>query len=204
MFWLWGKEPALWPKRLACPGCLKPTSTQNESGTNSCCACSYKVPYGTTIPSSARRPPTPDDPADTGLWGTVGAVALDADGNLAASTSTGGRITKRPGRVGDSPIIGASTYANNETVAVSTTGLGEKHMVLLTAKEISSLIQYRGMSVEAAAEDALKVQLVALGGGGGVIAMDKEGNIAAPYTDNGMYRGWVRQDGRIEVRIFDR
>ena len=163
-----------------------------------------QVPYGTAIPRSASRLPAQDDAPDTGLWGTVGAVALDTDGNLAAATSTGGRITKRPGRVGDSPIIGASTYANNETVAVSTTGLGEKHMVLLTAKEISSLIQYRGMSVEAAAENALKVQLVALGGAGGVIAMDPEGNIATPYTGDGMYRGWVRQDGRIEVRIFER
>jgi beta-aspartyl-peptidase (threonine type) len=162
-----------------------------------------EVPYGTPIPRS-RSQPREDDPADSGLWGTVGAVALDADGNLAAGTSTGGRITKRPGRVGDSPIIGASTYANNETVAVSTTGLGERHMVLLTAKEISSLMRYRGMSVEDAAENAVKVQLVSIGGSGGAIAMDKAGNIAMPFTGDGMYRGWVREDGRIEVRIFDR
>jgi beta-aspartyl-peptidase (threonine type) len=161
-----------------------------------------QVPYGTPIPRSA-RPPAQDDPADAGLWGTVGAVALDADGNLAAGTSTGGRITKRPGRIGDSPIIGASTYANNETVAVSTTGLGEIHMVLLTAKEISSLMQYRGMSVQDAADDAVKVQLVKLGGGGGAIAMDPEGNIAMTFTGEGMYRGWVRNDGKIEVRIFN-
>jgi beta-aspartyl-peptidase (threonine type) len=131
-------------------------------------------------------------------------VALDTEGNLAAGTSTGGRITKRPGRVGDSPIIGASTYANNENVAVSTTGLGERHMVLLTAKEISSLMRYRGMSVEEAAENAVKVQLVSIGGSGGAIAMDSEGNVAMPFTGDGMYRGWVREDGRIEVRIFDR
>ena len=162
-----------------------------------------QVPFGTPIPRSV-PPPAQDDPADTARWGTVGAVALDADGNLAAGTSTGGRITKRPGRIGDSPIIGASTYANNETVAVSTTGLGEIHMVLLTAKEISSLMQYRGMSVEEAAEDAVKVQLVKLGGGGGAIAMDNEGNIAMPFTGEGMFRGWVREDGQIEVRIFDR
>ena len=161
-----------------------------------------QVPYGTSIPRSGRSP-APDEPADAGLWGTVGAVAIDADGNLAAGTSTGGRITKRPGRVGDSPIIGASTYANNETVAVSTTGLGERHMVLLTAKEISSLVRYRGMSVEEAAENTIKVQLVALGGGGGAIAMDNEGNIAMPFTGAGFYRGWVREDGRTEVRIYD-
>ena len=97
------------------------------------------------------------------MWGTVGAVALDAQGNLAAGTSTGGRITKRPGRVGDSPIIGASTYANNDIVAVSTTGLGEKHMVLLTSKEIASLMKCRGLSVQEAADNALKVQLVGSG-----------------------------------------
>ena len=129
---------------------------------------------------------------------------MDAQGNLAAGTSTGGRIIKRPGRVGDSPIIGASTYANNDIVAVSTTGLGEKHMVLLTAKEIAVLMAYRGMSVQDAADHALKVELVGLGGSGGAIALDKNGNFATPYTDNGMYRGWVREDGVIEVRIYDR
>jgi L-asparaginase / beta-aspartyl-peptidase len=161
-----------------------------------------KVPFGTPIPPTSEPPR--DDPTDTKLWGTVGAVALDAQGNLAAGTSTGGRITKRPGRVGDSPIIGASTYANNDIVAVSTTGLGEKHMVLLTSKEIASLMKYRGLSVQEAADDALKVQLVALGGSGGAIALDKNGNFATPYTDTGMYRGWVRADGVIEVRIYDR
>jgi len=162
-----------------------------------------QVPYGTPMPSSNYSSPPDDNPADSGLWGTVGAVALDADGNLAAGTSTGGRITKRPGRIGDSPIIGASTYANNETVAVSTTGLGEIHMVLLTAKEISSLMQYRGMSVQDAADDAVKVQLVKLGGGGGAIAMDPKGNIAMTFTGEGMYRGWVKENEQIEVRIFD-
>ncbi len=161
------------------------------------------VAYGAPMPRRGGGG-AEDEASDPGLWGTVGAVALDAHGNLAAGTSTGGRIMKRPGRVGDSPIIGASTYANNEIVAVSTTGLGEKHMVLLTAKEIASLMAYRGMSVEAAAANAVKEQLVALGGGGGAIAMDKDGNIAMPYTGQGMYRGWVREDGRIEVRIYDR
>jgi L-asparaginase / beta-aspartyl-peptidase len=161
-----------------------------------------KVPFGTPIPRGSTAPQ--DDPKDTGLWGTVGAVALDAQGNLAAGTSTGGRITKRPGRVGDSPIIGAGTYANNNIVAVSTTGLGEKHMVLLTAKEIASLMAYKGMSVQEAADYALKTELVALGGSGGAIALDKNGNFATPYTETGMYRGWVRSDGVIEVRIYER
>jgi beta-aspartyl-peptidase (threonine type) len=159
------------------------------------------VPFGTPFP---RGNPPQDDPKDVKLWGTVGAVALDAQGNLAAGTSTGGRITKRPGRVGDSPIIGASTYANNDIVAVSTTGLGEKHMVLLTSKEIASLMAYKGMSVQDAADYALKTELVGLGGSGGAIALDKHGNFATPYTDTGMYRGWVREDGAIEVRIYER
>ena len=161
-----------------------------------------EIPYG-----APRRRPQGDpggtiDVPDYGLFETVGAVALDSHGNLAAGTSTGGRITKRPGRVGDSPIIGASTYANNEICAVSTTGLGEKHMVLLTAKEIATLMAYRGMSVEDAANHALKEELVALGGSGGAIVMDKHGNIAMPFTANGMYRGWVREDGVVEVRIY--
>jgi beta-aspartyl-peptidase (threonine type) len=159
-----------------------------------------ETPYGTAIKRS-QSPPDEDDP---GLYETVGAVALDAEGNLAAGTSTGGRITKRPGRVGDSPIIGASTYANNRICAVSTTGLGEKHMVLLTAKEIASLIAYRGMSVEEAADHAVKEQLVALGGGGGAIVLDARGNIAMPYTSSrGMYRGWVREDGAVTIRIYE-
>src|SRR5262245_26291676 len=164
-----------------------------------------KVPFGTPFPRG-NTPGTPpkEDPNDVKLWGTVGAVALDAQGNLAAGTSTGGRITKRPGRVGDSPIIGASTYANNNIVAVSTTGLGEKHMVLLTSKEIASLMAYKGMSVQDAADYALKTELVGLGGAGGAIALDKHGNFATPYTDNGMYRGWVREDGVVEVRIYER
>jgi beta-aspartyl-peptidase (threonine type) len=86
---------------------------------------------------------------------------------------------------------------------VSTTGLGEKHMVLLTSKEIASLMTYKGLSVQEAADNAMNVQLKALGGSGGAIALDKNGNFATPYTENGMYRGWVRADGVIEVRIYD-
>ena len=169
-----------------------------------------KVPYGAPLPgrgdttgTGITRALPPDVPGDPLRFGTVGAVALDARGNLAAGTSTGGRITKRPGRVGDSPIIGAGTYAN-DICAVSTTGLGEKHMVLLTSKEVAVLMAYRGMSVQEAADHAVKVELVALGGEGGAIAVDRDGNIATPYTGDGMYRGWVREDGKIEVRIHER
>ena len=159
-----------------------------------------EVPYGTKI----KRSQSLLDKDDPGLYETVGAVALDSEGNLAAGTSTGGRITKRPGRVGDSPIIGASTYANNQICAVSTTGLGEIQMVLLTAKEIAALMAYKGMSVEEAADHAVKEELVALGGGGGAIVLDPKGNIAMPYTGEGMYRGWVREDGSITVRIHEK
>ena len=162
-----------------------------------------EVPFGGDLPPVGLGP-TEDDPHDTKLYGTVGAVALDVNGNLAAGTSTGGRILKRPGRVGDSPIIGASTYANNAVVAVSTTGLGEKHMVLLTGKEIAALMQYGGLNVQQAADRAVRQELVELGGGGGAIAVDRHGNFATPFTESGMYRGWVREDGVVEVRVYDR
>ena len=129
-------------------------------------------------------------------------MALDKGGNLAAGTSTGGRVKKRPGRVGDSPIIGASTYANNQTCAVSTTGLGEKHMVLLTSKEISALMEHRGMSVKDAADLVVMKKLVEIGGGGGAIAMDKNCHIAMPFIGEGMYRGYMLEDGKAVVKIY--
>jgi beta-aspartyl-peptidase (threonine type) len=135
-------------------------------------------------------------------FGTVGAVALDKNGNLAAGTSTGGRVKKRPGRVGDSPIIGASTYANNQTCAVSTTGLGENHLVLLTSKEISALIAYKGMALEEAVNYVITKELVEIGGSGGAIAIDKNGNVAMSFTGEGMYRGFILDDGKAVVKIF--
>jgi beta-aspartyl-peptidase (threonine type) len=150
------------------------------------------VPYGGQF----------EDKNEEDKFGTVGAVALDKTGNLAAGTSTGGRVKKRPGRVGDSPIIGASTYANNNTCAVSTTGLGEKHMVLLTSKEISALMAYNNMSLKEAANDVILNQLVAIGGGGGAIAIDKECNIAMPFIGEGMYRGFKKSDEKMVVKIY--
>jgi len=163
------------------------------------------VPYGAQGDGkeTGRDFHSTDTETDEDKFGTVGAVALDKNGNLAAGTSTGGRVTKRPGRVGDSPIIGAGTYANNEICAVSTTGLGEKHMVILSAKEIASLISYRGMTVGEAAEDVIMKQLVSIGGSGGAVAMDRLGNIAMPYTTNGMYRGYIREHQDGVVKIFD-
>jgi beta-aspartyl-peptidase (threonine type) len=135
-------------------------------------------------------------------FGTVGAVALDKNGNLAAGTSTGGRVKKRPGRVGDSPIIGASTYANNQTCAVSTTGLGEKHLVLLTSKEISALTAYKGMALKEAVDHVIMKELVDIGGSGGAVAIDKNGNVAMSFTGEGMYRGFILDDGKAVVKIY--
>ena len=162
-----------------------------------------EIPYGTAMPTEPGDTADSASSGDAGLFDTVGAVALDKEGNLAAGTSTGGRVKKRPGRVGDSPIIGASTYANNNTCAVSTTGLGEKHMVLLTAKEISALLDHKGMDIEEAVRNVLLEQLVAIGGSGGVISIDKNGKIAWAFTTNGMYRGYIKPDGKAVVKIYD-
>ena len=163
------------------------------------------IPYGADIGDPELSTASFQDnlESDEDKFGTVGAVAMDREGNLAAGTSTGGRIKKRPGRVGDSPIIGAGTYAKNEICAVSTTGLGEKHMTILSAKEIASLMEYKRMSLEEAANHVILEELVEIGGSGGAVAMDKEGHIAMPYTSNGMYRGSVYENGNIVVQIFD-
>jgi beta-aspartyl-peptidase (threonine type) len=138
----------------------------------------------------------------TDRLGTVGAVALDQRGNLAAGTSTGGVANKRPGRVGDSPIIGAGTYANNATCAVSATGHGEYFIRAVVAHNISALIEYAGLSLAEAAERAVKKELVEFGGEGGVIAVDPKGNIAMPFNSQGMYRGYIREDAKPFVAIY--
>lgn len=134
--------------------------------------------------------------------GTVGAVARDADGNLAAATSTGGTLNKRWGRVGDSPIIGAGTYAENDTCAVSGTGHGEYFMRLVVAHDVSSRIKYRGDSLLKAARGVIHEALTGLGGEGGLIALDARGHCALPFNSEGMYRGCVTADGDIHVAIF--
>lgn len=134
--------------------------------------------------------------------GTVGAVALDRMGNLAAGTSTGGLTNKRFGRVGDSPIVGAGTYANNRTCAVSGTGRGEYFMRGLVAYDISALMEYRGFSLQRAAHRVVMEKLVELGGSGGVIAIDKQGDVAMPFTTAGMYRGYIDADGNPVVKIY--
>ena len=138
---------------------------------------------------------------DQDRHGTVGAVALDKNGNLAAATSTGGTTNKRPGRVGDTPVIGAGTYANNATCAVSATGDGEYSIRAGVAHEVSALIEYRGMKLQEAAQMALDA-VEKLGGAGGLIAIDKNGEIALPFNTNGMYRGYVDPNGKFVVEIY--
>jgi len=139
---------------------------------------------------------------DMSKFGTAAAVALDGDGNLAAATSTGGLTNKMHGRVGDSPIIGAGTYAKNSTCAVSSTGQGEYFMRGLLAYEVSALMEHAGMTVEAAAKEVVEQRLGLLGGRGGIIALDGRGNVAMEFNTAGMYRGYVRDDGQLHTFIY--
>jgi L-asparaginase / beta-aspartyl-peptidase len=134
-------------------------------------------------------------------FGTVGAVALDRAGNLSAGTSTGGMTNKRFGRVGDSPLIGAGTYADNETCAVSCTGDGEYFIRAGVAHEVSAAMRHGGKTLSEAAVMALD-RVGRLGGEGGLIAIDKGGQIATPFNSAGMYRGYVGPDGKPEVSIY--
>ncbi len=134
--------------------------------------------------------------------GTVGAVVLDIYGNLAAATSTGGMTNKRWGRIGDSPLIGAGTYANNHTCAVSCTGWGEYFIRLGIAKAVSDHMELKDMSLEEAAGEMIMKELPALGGDGGLIAVDKKGNIATPFCTPGMFRAWIKWNGEQQVKIY--
>ena len=134
-------------------------------------------------------------------YGTVGAVALDAGGNIAAGTSTGGMTNKKWGRVGDSPIIGAGTYANNATCGVSATGDGEYFIRLGVARDLSALMEYKGLSLQEAA-DAVIEKVGKLGGGGGLIALDHGGQISWAFNTAGMYRGRIGADGQPVVEIY--
>lgn len=154
-----------------------------------------ETPYGQ---SPVIKKSSGDDPA---LMGTVGAAALDRSGNLAAGTSTGGREGKLPGRVGDSPIIGAGTYANNESLAVSSTGLGEYVLRLGATKEASDLMAIGGRSVGEATE-IVRAKLEKMGGSIGMVAIDRHGTIATPFTGSGMYRAWALSDGTVTVKIY--
>jgi L-asparaginase / beta-aspartyl-peptidase len=139
--------------------------------------------------------------SDQDRHGTVGAVALDRNGNLAAATSTGGTTNKRPGRIGDSPVIGAGTYANNQTCAVSCTGDGEYFIRAGVAHEISALMEHKGTPLREAAQMALD-RAKKLGGEGGLIAIDQKGETALPFNTNGMYRGYVDPNGKFVIDMY--
>jgi beta-aspartyl-peptidase (threonine type) len=142
------------------------------------------------------------DNPDDHKYGTVGAVALDTAGNLAAGTSTGGTTNKRYGRIGDSPIIGAGTYADNASVAVSCTGTGEYFIRWTVAHDIAALVKYKGMTVQQAGDEVIHKKLEPVGGDGGAIVLDAQGNFALPFNTEGMYRGWIGGDGVAHVAIY--
>ncbi len=135
-------------------------------------------------------------------FGTVGAVALDMQGNLAAATSTGGMTNKKYGRIGDSPIIGAGTYANNNTCAISCTGHGELFIRTVTAYDVSCLMEYKGLSLKDACSDVVLKKLVAIHGEGGLIAVDRQGNIELCFNSEGMYRAMKSSNGEELVAIY--
>jgi L-asparaginase / beta-aspartyl-peptidase len=135
-------------------------------------------------------------------FGTVGAVALDAQGNLAAATSTGGMTNKQPGRVGDTPLIGAGCYANNATCAVSATGTGEMFIRAVAAYDVSAQMEYACATLDEATRRVVHERLARIGGSGGLIAVDAEGNVALPFNTEGMYRGYVYAHGEPSAAIY--
>lgn len=135
-------------------------------------------------------------------YGTVGAVACDINGNLAAATSTGGMTNKRYGRVGDSPMVGAGTYAHNDTCAVSCTGSGEFFIRGVVAYDISCLMEYKGMTLKEAADEVIMKRILEINGDGGVVAVDNQGNIAMPFNTEGMYRASRKQGEEAFVKIY--
>ncbi|MGE5191045.1 MAG: isoaspartyl peptidase/L-asparaginase family protein [Deltaproteobacteria bacterium] len=137
-------------------------------------------------------------------WSTVGAVALDSAGNLAAGTSTGGMSNKRYGRVGDSPIIGAGTYADNRTCAVSCTGHGEFFIRYAVSHDISALVEYKGLEIQKAADQVIRGKLKAVEGEGAAIVLDPQGNFAMSYNSEGLYRGYVTSEGKITVLLYEK
>lgn len=135
-------------------------------------------------------------------FGTVGCAALDKHGNLAAGTSTGGMTNKKWNRIGDAPIIGAGTYANNKTCAVSSTGWGEFFIRGVVAYDISALMEYKGLSLQEAARVVIQEKIPALGGDGGIVAIDHEGNVAMEFNTAGMYRATMNSKGEMEIGIY--
>lgn len=135
-------------------------------------------------------------------FGTVGCAALDKEGNLAAGTSTGGMTNKRWNRIGDAPIIGAGTYANNNTCAVSSTGWGEFFIRAMVAHDISALMEYKELSLKEAAREVIQKKVPALGGNGGIVAIDRKGNVAMEFNTDGMYRAHMNAEGDLYIGIY--
>jgi len=135
-------------------------------------------------------------------FGTVGCVAMDINGNLAAGTSTGGMTNKKWGRIGDSPIIGAGTYANNKTCAISCTGSGEYFMRSVVAYDVSALMEYKNLSLKDAVHKVIHKKLPSIGGDGGLIAIDNKGNIVMDFNTPGMYRASINKDGEKNIDIY--
>ena len=140
---------------------------------------------------------------DNHQYGTVGCVALDKKHNIAAGTSTGGMTNKKFGRIGDSPIIGAGTYANNLTCGVSCTGTGEYFMRTLAAHEVSNLIQYKNYDLQKALHQVIHIEIDSLGGDGGMVSLDKNGNIAWDFNTTGMYRAYKKSTGENVIKFYE-
>ena len=159
-------------------------------------------------PRPAGAPPAPMKPVaqiespEAHKFGTVGVVALDKQGNIAAGTSTGGLTAKMWGRVGDSPIIGAGTYADNRSCAVSGTGTGEYFIRLTVARTICALVQYKGMSLQEAADNVIQRQLTDMKGDGGIIAIDTKGDMVWSFNSPGMYRARISEGGKPEIGMY--
>ncbi len=140
--------------------------------------------------------------SNDGKFGTVGAVAMDQSGNLAASTSTGGMTNQHSGRVGDSPMIGAGTYANNNTCAVSCTGTGEAFIRSVSAYDLSAMMEYGGHSLDSAGDIVINEKLSKINGMGGLIAVDNKGNLILPFNSEGMYRGSFKSNGVLNIAMY--
>ncbi len=141
---------------------------------------------------------------DDHKYGTVGAVAIDKNGNIAAGTSTGGMTNKKHGRIGDVPLIGAGTYANNKTCGISSTGTGEYFIRTVASHEVSSLIQYKGLTPKEALHEVLFNQIGKLGGEGGMILLDKNGNVYWDFNSTGMFRGYKKSNGETTIEMFEK
>ena len=161
------------------------------------------IPSGTSgILAKLEKNNFEDSYVKNSKFGTVGCAALDKYGNLAAGTSTGGMTNKRWNRIGDAPIIGAGTYANNATCAVSSTGWGEFFIRAVVAYDISALMEYKGMSLQEAANEVIHKKVPALGGDGGIVAIDKDGNVSMEFNTAGMYRATMNSNGELVIGIY--